>query len=550
MIHCLLIKITTNSRNLPVRSYHTLTAEELTFGRGAECTVHLPDPRIAMHHAVIKRMNDGQLHLVSINGELEVDEAIQQTIKLTQGQQIMIGPYQLTIEPAPPDVDIAASLTLIQRLPDDFQDLKSRTHDPLPNASSFKRKLSAWMAGLIAFIFLALPLAQNFIPQLRTSMTDLPFGFDRVWSPGHFSNAHLHFSSQCVNCHQSPTSRVSDKACLKCHSDTAPHIADKNLQLRAFKTTRLSANGMRCAQCHREHKAPYALARQDNSNCIKCHGNIKAVNPSSTLKNIHDFDFDHPAFKLTFKNNTTKSGIERIPQTDKTRLIEKSGLKFPHSQHVGLVQGPGGIWDVHELSCTSCHRQEGKEMRFKPISFQRDCQTCHAQQLEVGPPEARLAIPHGEESNVINALKVYAPKQLTQYSNTLKSEGCGYCHDTTDAKKGDALPWHIAPVSINQDWFSKAHFNHASHRTQKCQSCHDVDHSDTSADVAMPDRKSCLLCHSGNNPKYKRITSSCMSCHDFHNLHLMNDAIQEKEKAQTEVVSEINKPDKLNKLEK
>jgi len=520
MIHCLLIKITTNSRNLPVRSYHTLTAEELTFGRGAECTVHLPDPRIAMHHAVIKRMNDGQLHLVSINGELEVDEAIQQTIALTQGQQIMIGPYQLTIEAAPPDVDIAASLTLVQRLPDDFQDLKSRTHDPLPNSSSFKRKLSAWMAGLIAVIFLALPLAQNFIPQLRAAMTDLPFGFDRVWSPGQFSNAHLHFSSQCINCHQSPTSRVTDKACIKCHTDTAPHVADKSLQVRAFKTARLSSGGMRCAQCHREHKAPYPLVRQDNGMCIKCHGNIKAVNPNTTLPNIHDFDKDHPGFKLTFKTNAEKTEFDRIPQTDKARLVEKSGLKFPHSQHVGLVQGPGGMWDVHELACTSCHRQEGKELRFKQLSFKRDCQSCHAKELDIGPPDAKLHLPHGEENSVFNALKVYAPKQLLEYSETLKSDdGCGYCHDIVAAKKGDMLPWRVAPVGLNQDWFSKAHFNHASHRTQKCQSCHKVDHSDTSADVAMPDRKSCLLCHSGNNPKYKRITSSCMSCHDFHNSH-------------------------------
>jgi hypothetical protein len=28
---------------------------------------------------------------------------------------------------------------------------------------------------------------------------------------------------------------------------------------------------------------------------------------------------------------------------------EKSGLKFAHYQHVGLVQGPHGIWDVREL---------------------------------------------------------------------------------------------------------------------------------------------------------------------------------------------------------
>lgn len=75
------------------------------------------------------------------------------------------------------------------------------------------------------------------------------------------------------------------------------------------------------------------------------------------------------------------------------------------------------------------------------------------------------------------------------------------------------------PLTINDDWFSKARFNHASHHTQPCKSCHDVENSQTSADVAMPDRDSCLRCHAGNERKYKRIASSCMSCHDFHNAH-------------------------------
>ncbi|MDP3678423.1 MAG: hypothetical protein Q8R23_04960 [Methylotenera sp.] len=46
-----------------------------------------------------------------------------------------------------------------------------------------------------------------------------------------------------------------------------------------------------------------------------------------------------------------------------------------------------------------------------------------------------------------------------------------------------------------------------------------MEESETSADVAMPDRDSCLRCHSGNSPKYKRIASGCMSCHDFHSVH-------------------------------
>ena len=533
MINCLLIKVSYNTRGLPVRSYRTLAAEELTIGRGAECNIHLLDPRIAMHHAVIKQMDDGQLHLVAVNGELEVDGAMLQNIALTHGKQVMIGPYQLTVEPAPPDVNLSVSLVLAHRLPDDFQDLKSRTHEPLRGASSFKRRLSLWMVALITLVFLVLPLAQSLIPQLHASMAKLPLGFDRVWSPGHISNAHLHFGSQCFNCHQVLTHKVSDQACVNCHRDTVPHIAEPALQKSVFKATNLFSDGVRCAECHREHKAPHPLARQDNAMCVKCHSNIKAADSKTALPDIHDFDRDHPGFKLTFRTGSTKEGIgkdvERIPQTETARLIEESGLKFPHSQHFGKVQGPNGIWDVRELSCTNCHHPEGKEMRFKAVSFQRDCLVCHANQLEVGPADATLRLPHGAEHNVINALKAQATKQFLHYSESLKSDGCAYCHEVVETKKGDTLPWRIMPLSINQDWFSKAHFNHASHRTQQCQSCHQVEHSEGSADVAMPTRKSCLRCHSGNSPKPKRIASSCMSCHDFHNSHVMHDNLPENE---------------------
>jgi predicted CXXCH cytochrome family protein len=517
MINCLLIKVSFNKRNMPVRSYRTLTAEELTIGRGAECSIHLLDPRLAMHHAVIKRLDDGQIYLLALNGDLEDDDAVVKKIVLTHGKQVTIGPYLLTVEPAPPDVNISVSILLSHRLPDDFQDIKARTHEPLIGASDFKRKLAAWMVAIIVLVFIVLPLAQNLIPQFKNTMEGLPLGFDRVWSPGHISNAHLHFGSQCFNCHEKLTQKVTDQACLKCHQDTPPHIAAPSLQKKVFKHDTLFSTGITCAECHREHKAPHPLARQDNQVCVKCHGNIKAVNADTKLPDINDFDQDHPGFKLTFLRDGKK--IERIPQTETVRLVEKSGLKFPHSQHFGKVQGPNGVWDVRELLCTTCHQQEGKEMRIKSVSFERDCRDCHESELKLGSDAAAITVPHGVVKNVINAIKVQAPKQVSAYSDSLKTDGCAYCHEVQEAKKSSALAWQVMPLSINEDWFSKAHFNHASHRTQKCQSCHQVEESETSEDVAMPDRKSCLRCHSGNSPKSKRIVSTCMSCHDFHDLH-------------------------------
>jgi predicted CXXCH cytochrome family protein len=356
----------------------------------------------------------------------------------------------------------------------------------------------------------------------------------------------MHFGSQCVNCHQQPLQKVSDKACLSCHQDTAAHITDPALQKKAFNAAHRFVGTTRCAECHEEHKAPHPIAKQDNGMCVKCHGNIKAINPNTTLSNVHDFDSDHPEFKLTFKTGNNPQTITRIPQNEKARLVENSGLKFPHSQHVGKVQGPNGIWDVRELSCTTCHAAVGKEMRFTPLSFKNNCSSCHADQLTVGANELKLSVPHGDEESVFNMLKLNAPKQFSAYSDTLKTNGCAYCHNIVENKAGDAVPWRTAPLNINDDWFSKAQFNHGAHRTQQCISCHKVEDSETSADVAIPDRKSCLQCHSGNKPKHKRIASNCMSCHNFHQAH-RGDALNTGEKISdkdVDVLLSINKQPK------
>jgi len=137
----------------------------------------------------------------------------------------------------------------------------------------------------------------------------------------------------------------------------------------------------------------------------------------------------------------------------------------------------------------------------------------------IGIGKEKFSVPHGNEQNVWNALKLGDKKDFDRHSETLKTAGCAYCHEVIEAETQSAFTWRVKPLLINQDWFSKARFKHESHRTQKCLSCHKVEQSQSSEDVAMPDKKVCLSCHSGNTPKHKRIASGCTPCHDFHNAH-------------------------------
>src|SRR5262249_47838679 len=78
------------------------------------------------------------------------------------------------------------------------------------------------------------------------------------------------------------------------------------------------------------------------------------------------------------------------------------------------------------------------------------------------------------------------------------------------------VPWEIAPIHVTTAWMPKAHFDHSKHRTSECKECHAAEKSTKSADVLMPDITTCRKCHAGGTPMPERVTSTCISCHDFH----------------------------------
>ena len=77
---------------------------------------------------------------------------------------------------------------------------------------------------------------------------------------------------------------------------------------------------------------------------------------------------------------------------------------------------------------------------------------------------------------------------------------CFACHQIKrgEADAEPAMRWQIAPIAITQHWLPKSRFPHSRHDTYKCTSCHDVEKSKKSADIAIPDIKNCRECHGGN----------------------------------------------------
>jgi len=62
---------------------------------------------------------------------------------------------------------------------------------------------------------------------------------------------------------------------------------------------------------------------------------------------------------------------------------------------------------------------------------------------------------------------------------------------------------------------AKGWFDHASHDTESCASCHNVAASMKATDVNLPKIARCRDCHGGQDA-HKEVPSACALCHDYH----------------------------------
>jgi hypothetical protein len=297
------------------------------------------------------------------------------------------------------------------------------------------------------------------------------------------------------------------------------------------------------------------LVRTDSKLCTDCHKDLKTRHPNSGVVDVAEFTKDHPPFKVSMliPGKTGPAAIVRIQQDDKARFVEASGLKFPHDVHMSAkgLRGPDG---TAKMECKNCHVKEESGIRFKPVTMGEHCQNCHS--LEFEPKATTRQVPHGKVADVLATLKeYYAQAALTDapidvvledgikrpgqrvaetrreaalsWANT-KAEKisqelfevrvCFACHQIKRGEAGaePALRWQIAPIAITQHWLPKSRFPHSRHDTYKCTSCHDVEKSKKSADIAIPDIKNCRECHGGNVTVKDKAPGTCETCHGFH----------------------------------
>jgi hypothetical protein len=527
MITCLLVRINRDQQGHAVREEHLIHGDELSTGRGEECTIHLDDPRANLHVASIKCSKDGAFLIDGEGTLLNIDGMYEHSANLAQGSRILLGPYEFVVEKIGGDHDLVISVELIHPLPYEGEATKKIAPRSLSETELSIRKSAYWLAVITMVVFLLAPLVASLSSEFRSAMAHSGIFPNQLWNPRMVSPGHSSFGAQCFRCHESPFRPVRSETCLSCHKETRQHIANIEIEKHAFK-------GVGCSECHRDHQdSPIAL--QHAGVCIQCHANIKAKQADADIPDIHDFSTDHPAFKLSFKAGIDASDVRRVSQADTRKLVENSELKFPHDQHIGLVVVPWNRKAVRDIKCVECHQADEAGERFKPINMKQHCYECHQDQLKFKlAPEGRK-LPHGSEEEVSNTLRDYyaglafrnkktmewVDEQLAKTTQSLLAGGgCEYCHTVEQAVGSNRL-LKITPLQLTQNWFPASKFPHAKHQVYKCAECHEIENSEKSSDVAIPAIQSCKKCHTGTQPIRGKVTSSCISCHTFHsNMHI------------------------------
>ena len=529
MISCLLIHVTRNPQGVVVREEGVISGETLRIGRGAACDIHLSDHRVSLLHASVGRGEDGVLNIEGLgDATLNIDGFVAQRGALLPGTVIVIGPYTLCVEAVPDGHDIALS---IERLPHQERPLPAATPHTLDALGFSKRKLGLLLAACILLTFLLLPMLPGMSVALDDWQADLPVTLNGSWSPGPLAGGHALFESRCSVCHKQPFQAIDDTVCTGCHKQGA-HLGNGVLQAKVF-------GGMRCTDCHADHKGRERL-RHDDARCVSCHGDIRQRYADTTLGDVRDFADSHPAFHLTLPD-----GAGRVRQADTP--VERSGLKYSHKVHLDKegVSSPQG--DI-VMRCQDCHKLEASGRNFAPMKMEKTCQQSGCHRLDFTEP-AEGRVPHGSVAAVMDRLREFYVKRLSdnpaerascanaraagdpvrrtldcasdlarrnaEASLFRKDVECGECHEFVPSVD-QALPVKIAPVHINRDWMPGASFVHARHETMDCTVCHDKKASQTSADIAMPGIGKCRECHAGKHVAKGRVVTACDSCHQFH----------------------------------
>jgi hypothetical protein len=363
-----------------------------------------------------------------------------------------------------------------------------------------------------------------------------------------------------------------DNRCERCHEDEHPPIGLKK-EYDVHEPNVVDPRA--CSICHQEHLGPGAMKRVADSECASCHSDraiMEASAKKGTTLPAAVFEVRRPGqgqvmpavarpkqgytqVFASFHRDVARGGHPEF-QLIREKIADPDTLKFNHARHFAADIPPV---KGQKLDCNYCHKPDPQGRFYQRINFEAHCQSCHALQFDERNPS--LHLPHGDVNLVRTFLRTLpaqyaelarsqadkAPRSndvktfIAQQMNGLRRQfgsdeaferavffetspykrediapskanfsGCAHCHEV---KMAGRAPVVTPPVLIDR-WLLRANFTHAKHASVLCVDCHTrARTSELTADVLMPAKQNCVVCHS---PETKKVSSDCITCHTYH----------------------------------
>ena len=534
---------------------------ELTIGSNESNAVVLDE--LTDGEVTIKVINDTDAKFTCTGGlVISINDKKGKSGKIRKGHVYRLGVYDIEVVTSPTGFDFALNISRSKRK----STVINKSYELKSTKSLFSARTFSYLAFLaIILFFLVIPFMGSQNKDIQNKLNQMHIPTDNSWSSGPLAMAHRipEIGDKCNICHVKPFQKVQDAQCKTCHRKLDDHIAKNHPAVEELSQ-------FLCENCHKEHNEPLQLTRTDDALCVDCHARIEDFMGNSSDKNLSvqkvtGFNSNsHPPFRLSLISPLEENGsyewIKSRPLFDpNVKIKESSNLKFTHEVHLDdeKVQDES---NGEALVCNDCHQLKEDGEHFEPITMDKDCRSCHKLSFDVFNPD--LELQHGSLRTATVMLQAHYIREFTdpelrakrakkkirripgKHTNDATCQGTGLdcgraealkeaefqftqsgcitCHEVITRDTSDILSkWFVKPIKITNDWFSKATFDHVSHLSVKdqdeeqiCLSCHNVESSNHSEDIAMPQRNKCLECH--QQGMKTSVELSCIRCHAFH----------------------------------
>ena len=199
----LVTHVSTNKRGQPQRDSQRVAGPTLNIGRGAQCQIHLPDPRVALEHARIT-VAEGGASIAAEPGRILVNGRAVDGCRLAVGDRIEAGPYVIEVEKSPTGIVLALAVTLTEPLQAGFDGRRYKLQPPRLS----KRRLAYLSFIGVLVLCLLVPIAPDLLgtrasvakasPKRDNEMINAAAAqVMQAWNPGTLSESHQTFGDDC-----------------------------------------------------------------------------------------------------------------------------------------------------------------------------------------------------------------------------------------------------------------------------------------------------------------------------------------------------------------